>query len=563
MGRGLRIESYGLPEVDERPLNGPTLPTEQPIENFGGGAAAAEAHAQIGGVLREVQQNSQEKYQEEYRNAVQLQGLELANQLTQEETRAKNALAQVKGKDALEARGKTLQDYDKFFQSLTKDVTNPHVKQLAQEHYAQRRNTLDAWATPYANGQMEEYDNGELTASMQTSRDSAIADPSPMNYAQSKKDQSFAIAEFGQRNSKGGKWIQQHQAEAISSTALEALHAIATSGNDLAAKQFYDVNKDDFRGRDIASANKLVESSSYRGEAQREVARIFAPQQEVTKTGDMSWRVDEASTSEAQTYAEVDKIKDPKLQDMVRDRVRERWGDIKRVRQDAEREDVTKAANLIEATPSVDAIPVDLYERLPMTTRRQIDARIKQIKEGNGPAPISDKYLSYVRESAISPDKFVRRNFAAMRDEITGKEAEELTKEQAKIISGDERSAKKRAGFLTVEEMGKSRLKALEVTDPDQVDMFMNALNRDYYTWRNDPKNEGKPMMPADASALVSGLLGRKKAWWQFWGNPNTPILRKIEDVPDADRKAIEKQLKANGEAATEGRIIDIYEKSK
>jgi tetratricopeptide (TPR) repeat protein len=103
MARGLRIESYGIPEVDERPLNGPTLPTEQPIDNFGGGQAAAEAHAQVGGVLREVQQNAQEKYQQEYKNAIQLQGLELANQLTQEETRAKNALAQVKGKDALAA----------------------------------------------------------------------------------------------------------------------------------------------------------------------------------------------------------------------------------------------------------------------------------------------------------------------------------------------------------------------------------------------------------------------------------------------------------------------------
>lgn len=551
--RAPRIPKYGEQQVEERPLSGPAFQTEAPLAAFGGGEAAQQVTNQAEGLAGDVQRRAEYDYQNEYKRAVQLQGLELANKLTAEETRAKSALAQVKGKDAIRARENTLRDYDKFYQEMTKGVQNKDVKMLALEHFSARRNTLDAFATPYANGQMAEWANNELQSSIDMEMESVATDPSPANFAIAKGSQKLAIAEFGEANGKGAKWIEEQQRKAESATAILALRTIASTGNDKAAKDFFDNNKQDFFGRDVVTANGLVEDTSYRGLAQREVMRIMAGSTPDDAVGPPQ------EPTEKETYAEVDKIEDPKLQDMVRARLRERWADKKRIDHDAQVAAVTKAADIIEADPSIDAIPSDLWEQVPMREKAAIQRRILQIKEGRGPQALGDKYLSYVREAAVDPNTFVRRNFAAMRDEITAKEAEDLTKEQAGIIKGDVKQARKRDGLVALDRTGRLRLAALNVTDKDDIETFMNALHRDFYTWEGDPKNAGKPFPPEEAQTMVGRLLSERKRWW--WSN--TYSIQKIADVPQADRAAIEKKLREAGEAPTEGRVIEIYNQGK
>lgn len=550
-----RIPVYGEPQQAERPLSLPSQNPELSLSNFGGGQAAENVTGQAVGLVGDIQKEEQRKYQEQYQHGVNLQALEISNQLTAEATRAKNALTQRQGKAAIGGRDETLAGYDKFFQDIEKNISNDDVKRVAYAHFLQNKEHLDSFATPYESGQIKEYDNNELTSAMKTQQESAATDPTPANVSVASMSQKLSLEEYAKRNGMGPEWLTQKQQEVGSATHLAALHSLVASGNDLYAKRFFDDNKAEFVGNDAINAQKLVEDGSYRGQAQREVARIFG--------GDLTTEGPPTAPTEKETYAAVDKIEDPKLQDMVRQRVRTKWEDIKRVDADALRADTTEAANVIEANPSLDAIPVDLYERLPLGTRSYLNKRILELKKGAGPQAGSDAYLGYVRESAIHPDTFVKRNFAAMRDEITGDEAKELTKDQAKIISGDERMARKRNGFLTVEEIGKSRLKALNVDDKDQVDQFMTALNRDYDTWLKDPKNAGRGIDPTEAQLLVSRLLGRKKAWWQMWGRAETAVFKNIQDVPDADRISIEKALRDAGEVPTEGRIIEIYGKGK
>jgi len=546
-----KIPTYTATASDE-PFRGPRLPTDAPLDAFGGGQARANAFGSAENVFENIQQKATQEYQKQYQDGVNQQAMEMASKVTGEETRLKTEFMNLSGPDAIKASAEVNGNLEKFYQKLEKDIQNDDVRRLVNRHYLGTQNQLGEWAQHTAGVKMRQYDQEQFESEGKTLLDSVSVDQSPGNVATAVVGRKVAIEQFAARNGLSPEWVKAQQAQQGSAITFMALNSLVSSGQDMAAKNFYEINKPDFVGHDAVNASRLVEAGSYRGLAQREVARIFAG------TGIVPGGEGPAQApTEKETYDAVDKIEDPKLQDMVRDRVRERWSDMKRVAHDAEVADTTQAANLIEGNPSLDAIPVDLYERLPLSTRKYLQTRIAQIKKGMGPQAISDKYLSYVRESAVDPDTFVKRNFSAMRDEITDAEVKELTHEQQNIIKGDERSALKKSGFLTLEKIANLRLRALGVTDDDDKEEFMNALNRDFYVWRADPKNKGAHLPPEEAKAMVAKLIGQKRFLGFLWNYGYK--IQKIKDVPEADKAAIEKQLKESGETPTDDRILGIY----
>jgi len=550
-----KIPSYGTgPEVADERLNLPQVDGRVPLAALGGGEAAAEVTQQEQGLAGDAARIAFERQRKAKDDATSMELLEINSQLTAAATRAKTALQGRQGKNAIGGREDTLSGYDKFYENLSKGIQDEDIKRMAFHSYQQHKAGLDAFASPYEQAQLQHADNQDLTAAMKTEQESAAADPTPANVAVATMSQKLALEEFGKRNGMGEAWLKQAQKDASSATHFMALHSIATGGDYVYARAFYEANKDEFVGNDAINAKKLVEAGDLRGDAQRETQRILAGKMQGNDVGPAQM------PTEPQALAEADKIQDPKLQDMVRDRLKDRYADARRIQHESQVQDITDAANIIEQNPSLDAIPIDLYDRLPMSARSALQTRVNQIKKGEGPKAGSDAYLRYVREQATDPDVFVKRNFGAMRDEITDAEVKELTKDQANIIKGDERTARKNNSLLSVMQKVDGRLKALGVDDKDDIDAVKNAVDRDYHLWKSDPKNANRPMEPDESDLLISRILGRKRAFLKFgFGRELTPIIRRIEDVPDADVAAIREALKKNGEIPTEGAIIEAY----
>jgi hypothetical protein len=391
---------------------------------------AQEASNQSSALAGDVAHRAEQDYHNEYKNAVQLQGLELANQLTAEETRAKGALSQVKGKDAIEARDKTLKEYDQYFQKLTKDVTNPDVKQLAQEHYASRRNTLDGWATPYALGQREEYDNNELLSSIKNEADSAATDPSPSNVAVSVLSQKLAIQEFGERNGRGPDWVKAKQLEASSATHLSALKSIVDAGQNLVAKEFFDRNKAEFVGNDVGRAEELVKAGSSLAAALEVRDKIFSVSHEEVKGKDGAVSI--KSTAPAITEAQVRDRLDVLTKGMdAETRIQAERLTFAQWHQEREIQKATDDQSFEEAARIVDQggiIPRSQYLALPFDDRRKLDQRMADNAKPPRQEDDPEAYLDWKMKSDQAKLAMSKKDLllAADRSKFTAKTVEKM-----------------------------------------------------------------------------------------------------------------------------------------
>lgn len=551
----MKIPDYGGQQVNDRPLQAPKLQTDAPLEAFGGGQSTANAFNAAGNVAGTVEQIAGQEYRKQYQDAVNQQSMVAMNQLLKEETRLKQSMMDMSGPDAQKATGSILGDYERAYQGLEKNLQNDDVRKNVFNHYLDSQGKLGAWAQHVASVKMKQYDAEEFDAEGKTLVDSVGVDPSQQNVVTAAEGRKLAIAQFAARNNLGPEWVKAQQAGQASAIYLTALKSLTQMG-DLAAKNFYDMNKADFVGHDAQVAAQLVEANTYRGQAQREVMRIIQGTMNPNEVG-----APQAPT-EKEAFAEVDKIEDPKLQDMVRDRLRERFTDMKRIEADAQRADIMSAANIIEGNPSLDAIPVDLYERLPLAARRSLQERATQIIRGEGPKPVSDAYLDLVRESAENPDEFTKLNLALYRSKITDSELKELAKDQVGILKGDERTAAKLRGFLTMHDTIKQRLKVIGLDDDETVDEVMRTLNRDYIQYKK--QHDGKEPDPSEAEKMVDDLVGSERRWYKLWLG-KSPVLKftVYDDIPESDRTAIEKALKESGQVVTKGRVEDLYRKKQ
>lgn len=591
MGRGLVIPSYGLPEEDPHPLNPLNLPADVPAAAFGGGEAAQEANQQTAGLAGSIAKRADETYRDEYKNAVQLQGLELANQLTAEETRSKNALSQIKGKDAMEARGKALQSYDEYYQNLTKGISNPDVKMLAKEHYSMRRNTLDAWATPYANQQMEEYDNSELLAGIKNEADSAAADPTPANVAVSVMSQKLAIAEFGERNGRGPDWIKSKQMEASSSTHLEALKAIVNAHQDITAREFFDRNKGEFVGNDVARAEELIKAGSSLSEAMRVRDAIFSVQHEEVKgkDGEVSIKTTQPPITEAEVrdrLNELTKGMDPETRLQAERLSFTQWAQEKQIQEADQAQRFEEAAKILDTTNDPTQIPRDMYLGLSAKQREWIDERAMRRSK---PPRIEDDPIAYNKWKSLSDDAKANMSdeeFKLMWDtgKFTVKTMEKISDEVEALNRKDDRIAFKwkhddtKKAFEAIQQVGlygltgSDRLGTLKGEKNLQV---MNFLKHAESAMTSEAA--GKPMSQRQKDEVIDQMIKdqglaetMKPSWWEYispYGprqefigaySPSWGTAKGIE-IPDANKARILKSYPG----ASESKIQMLYQAEK
>jgi hypothetical protein len=457
----------------------------------------------------------------------------------------------VLGENARELPKRMQQEYQKQADQLANGLSDPNARAMFQRKAAENGVQFLGAVERHSLRQKTVAEAQKTDAFVSTWQDAGIKAGASGNYADMEKaaneiDGIWRI--HGKENGIPPVAVDEAIKKDNSKLYSGAIRLTMDSGDDLAAKRMYDEKKGFLVGNDALTLARDIEAGSYRGQAQREVARIFTGKPTLGQ-----------APTERDTFAEVDKIEDPKLQDMVRARVREKWEDQKRMDHDAMLQDSMTAANLVAQSKTMDSIPVDLLERLPLSTRNSLDEYAKDLRRGLQPSPVSDDYLTLSRMSAVDPQGFAKLDPSEWRGKITDAEVKELTGEQTKILKGD---GSKNKGFLTVEEIANQRVKTLSMTDAKDIEQLKLALNRDYINWKRT--HDDKEPKPEEAEAMVDHLIGSEARWYTLWLG-QSPMLKftKYEDIPTKDRTAIEAALKEKGQEVTPGRVTDLYRKQQ
>ncbi len=174
------------------------------------------------------------------------------------------------GKDAPAAVDQALGEFDQSAArvegGLTNDAQKLHFRQMATERRLQMQDQLGH----YEHEQVTTWQKGVTQASVANATNAAIQNANdPLIVDANLALQRKVIEHQGQIDGLSPDKIAELQKVANSGTHLAVLNQLVSSGNDLAAKDWFDANKGDLFGDDLTHATGLVKAGSLAGESQR------------------------------------------------------------------------------------------------------------------------------------------------------------------------------------------------------------------------------------------------------------------------------------------------------
>lgn len=568
---------------DERvpvaPLPGYRPRSTATAENFGGGPAAEALAGQTVALARD----RADQYLKDRQDALGIQENEIDTQLVVEANRRRLAIEAVKGKDAMAARDQSLAGYDDFYQKAVEKVTDAQLRQKLDQRYALRRTSLEAFATPYARQELDQYDTDQFKAKMQAHHDAGVLgyqDPLQVKLALS--DQEQTLASQAQRKGWSPEMLAVELSNSESAMHREVVTRYLNTGQDLRAKEYFDAVKGQLTAEDLAALEKPLQVGSLRGESRRQADEILNSGYRVSDpaTGQREFKEGAQTLDEALTQA--DTIKDTDLHDAVRDRLKRHWADKRLAEADARNSTIDQIAEIVEKTGSIDGVPPTLWASpfLKTSDRASFTARAADIRKGTGPQDNSELHYA-LKLSAADPasrEKFTKTNLYIYRDQLSKSDYKDLEEMQIGLIKDDPKVTTKLDSWRTKADIINGtvgdKFGSGEKQDKEKREQFERAVDREMDSFRlNHP---GKEPMRDDIEKIVDDLL-TSKVEQHGWGPFDYLIPDKkaftfeekgavvdekrqiLEKIGPEERRKIEDALRRRSLPVTDDEILRLY----
>ena len=187
-------------QVGQQPLRAPRLPTQAPIEAFGGGAAAQGFEASRG-LAQDAVQINLEKQREAKQQGDQLAILDALNKAHTLRTGIRtNALAQ-QGKNAFGAVQPAMDDWKKGTSDISKELVTEEQRVAFQRHTAELGWGLNDSIASHVSGEIRRYDEETTHAYLENQRNDALQNfTDPFDIMMAVDGQKAAIRDWAKRN---------------------------------------------------------------------------------------------------------------------------------------------------------------------------------------------------------------------------------------------------------------------------------------------------------------------------------------------------------------------------
>lgn len=352
MPRVPRVESQsvgpsGLPQVRSS-LN---INTQSPGPNIGNIAASTSRDLQKF-ILNEKRKADDISVQEFSNEAIRIK-----NDMIYGE----NGIASKRGRQILEED--VVGDSDKEFDARINDAASRFLKNGAQKQFgSQVRNKIFADFNESRQKHIFTESRNYSAQVHEESRKTYIADAKQNYHNQeivNESEQRLRAITNSQAQDEGRspEWLENTLEKSVSELHTGVVDSMLADGQDRAAKTYFESKEKLFTGDDRDRLKRSIETSSIRGESQRLALEI------VNKHG----------TNVTSALRAVDKIKDPKLEDETRRRVKTRINDLKLAENDRKDELFDTALKVVFQSKDVHDIHPRLWNDL--TFKQQQDLR--------------------------------------------------------------------------------------------------------------------------------------------------------------------------------------------
>lgn len=541
--------------IQERALPGARVSANAPIEAFGGGRSSEAAFQSIGDLGSTIGKVAAKEKERADRTALEEAGAEL---IKRKNRRQLEAMA-MKGKEAMKAESEIGQLYENDFNEISNNLNDSQQKTMFRSMYLKQSTELSTFNQTHAFKEMREYEKGVKMSAVEAARSDAVLNyGDPAKIADSMAMIAGTLGAYAQDEGMSEEQAGVMISKQISGTHTAIVNRMLSNGEDLLAKNYYESVKEQLTGQDISGIEKAVTEGSYRGESQRVTDGILS--EGLTMT---------------QSLEKTKDIEDPKLRDLVRDRVTSEFN-LKKAAQREDRENMfTDSVNLLEGSAgNMDSIPPQTWAQFTLSERNGLKSYAKSLQTGD---PVQTDWSKYyeLKTLASSPetrDSFLKDTMMSYRHKLGDTEFKELINLQTSLRKGGDADTLL-SGYRTSQGIVNDTLRKIDINpsskdkkEAARVDLFRRRVDQEMIRYQEE---SGKKATSQDVQRIVDNLIveGTVPGSGWIWDDDrrvfeiseDQAIEIEIDAIPTVERSKIKEALRRNGQPVTDQAIIELY----
>jgi hypothetical protein len=539
------------PRVAERPI----ADVRAPLETFGPGGAP---------VLSGTEEQVHALYQDERRKADQVAVLGAAGQVSQLENDLTTATRAKLGTNAFTAPEEVAASWNERVSKIGGTLTNDDQKLAFQNIVQSHWNSLNNVVQGHVATQRRVVDDDRTNSYMASEANAAVQNfMDPLRVAQAIQNQQAAIRDHAARNGLPPEWVDAHVDEVASKTHVAVIDRMLANDQDVAAKKYYDVVKDQIAGPEATQVDRALEIGSTRAESQKQAQTIMT-----------------STTTRAEALEAVDKINDPKIQDATRVRVEKLWQQKDDNAREVSAARMQQATDIVRRTGDFNSVPPSMLVGMSVTQQDALLTFAKRLQEG---VPVKTDLSTFgdltkmfsnptTRDAAMKLDL---NRYVSRLSDVDYKHFSEL---QGGLIKGEPAAEKKLDGIFTNVQIVESGLRGAGLgaglnpgakkEDAATVNGLKQTINQQVEDLEQHTK---RPATSKEVTDITNEVLTQHIVMTpgHFWDStnkkridqmgPNDQLVVRSSDIPRADYRAITQQLRSQGMPLTDDNVVAAY----
>lgn len=415
--------------VQQAGIPGVRVSSDAPAAAFGAIGKTEQAFQNLGENMLRAQEEEKRKADDIRVIDADRQATEALNEVMYGKVDGKGKVVQPgvihrKGQAAFGAPEEFKPMYEKKLKEINSSLTSDQQDQF--HNISQHRMTqLDTDLNQHVSNERKGYEETVYKSAIDTNLDDSVQNfQNPMRLADNLNKQAALIQQYGADNGLTKDVIDNQIAAARSKTNLGVVNRMLDIGSDMAAKQYFEANKDQFTREDLNTIEGKVLEGNRLGQAQR-----LGDQLETKYGGDLGMAIKAVGQM---------KDLDPKIREATESQLSRKNG----FREAAEREQFenlsTKAANVIDSSNTWPPLPQSEWNQLPVATRSSLEAYADKKANGN---PVKTDLPTYydLKKMGGNPktrETFLKVNLLDYKDRLSNEDFKGFVKDQMEARGG-------------------------------------------------------------------------------------------------------------------------------
>lgn len=390
--------------------------------------------------------------------------------------------------------------FDKRSQEIEKSLTNPEQIAAFRKIKDDASRDLNDHMQRHIYGESQKYAKEKTNSAVTNARNEAVLNYNdPERISNSLALQRQFIIQQAAREGISSEGVKVLLGQAQTDTHADIIKRMLTNDEDQAADAYFNQVKDQIDGQKIGEIEGWLEAGKLRGESQRLTAEI----------------VGKHPLNLREITLEVDKIKDPKLQDEVRRRAEHAHSINQQARDEYLERRLNDAALKVEKEKSVDGIPPHLWAEFTPSHR----AMLERLAE---PKPIQTDQVLYsdlkiMGALPATREKFLKTDLNQFRGRLSTQDFQELVNYKVGLLNKKDDTLKIADGIISenqaVENATLGILKLDPKKDKDEILAFRFKLNEQVVAKQ---RQTGKEMSTEEianlAEIMATDVVVKKRA---------------------------------------------------